>query len=82
MVRGARELGAEVQHLHTVGQGCPDLLIAFRGRWYVVEVKAEDGKLTPDEEDWHERFSRQAPIEVWRDWDDVVRTLLGNEDGN
>jgi hypothetical protein len=80
IVRALRAVGAEVQPLHTVGHGCVDLLVAYRGAWYVGEVK--DGakvksaqKLTPDEIEWHERFSRVAPVNVWTCQDDALRTI-------
>ena len=80
IVAAARAVGAEVQHLHALGKGCPDLLVAFHGNWYVVEVK--DGnkppsarRLTEDEAEWHEKFGRCAPVHVWETVDDVLRTL-------
>lgn len=76
LVRMARELGAEVQHLHAVGQGCPDLLVAHRGHWFVVEVKTKEGHLTDAQLEWHEKFGDYAPVYTWRSCDDVVRTLL------
>jgi hypothetical protein len=63
-----RKAGATVQHLHAVGEGCPDLLVGYRGANYLVEVK--DGakvpsarKLTPDQVVWH------------RDWRGSVRVV-------
>jgi len=80
IVAAARAVGAEVQFLHSVGGGCPDLLVAFHGQWYVVEVK--DGakppsarKLTPREVTWHEKFNHYAPVHIWETVDDVLRTL-------
>ena len=53
-----RGYGATVQSLATVGKGVPDLLVGYRGRNFLMEVK--DGskipslrKLTPDQEIWH-----------------------------
>jgi hypothetical protein len=50
--------GATVQYLHTLGQGCPDLLVGYRGNNYVLEVKDGDKppsrrRLTKDEDRWH-----------------------------
>lgn len=56
-----RLVGCTVQHLHTIGKGCPDLLVGYQGRNYLFEIK--DGelppsgrKLTEDEKDWHDSW--------------------------
>lgn len=58
VVEALRAVGASVQHLHKVGQGCPDLAVGYRGATYLIEVK--DGrkppsaqKLTEAQERWH-----------------------------
>lgn len=38
-----RAMGASVLSLAAVGKGCPDLVVAFRGRTYLAEIK--NGKL-------------------------------------
>ena len=38
-------LGASVLNLSTVGRGCPDLLIGYRGKSVLVEIK-RDSKAT------------------------------------
>ena len=38
-------LGASVLNLSTVGRGCPDLLIGYRGKSVLVEIK-RDNKAT------------------------------------
>jgi len=53
IVRALRDMGAFVQSLADVGKGCPDLLVSFRGAWFVFELKSPGGKLTDDERDWH-----------------------------
>jgi hypothetical protein len=61
IVEDLRAIGASVQSLASVGKGCPDLLVGFRGSNYVFEVKNPDvppsrRQLTPDEIKWHERW--------------------------
>lgn len=57
-----RQAGATVQHLHAVGQGCPDLLLGYRGRNYLVECKAGRGRLTPAQERWLRTWNGQACV--------------------
>ena len=67
IVHALRSMGCSVQHLHSVGQGCPDLLCAIHDINFLVEVK--DGiqppskqALTPDQVDWHNQW--RAPVHV------------------
>lgn len=80
LVKQLRDLGAEVQHLHQLGGGAADLLVAYRGRWHVAEVKNPDQppskrKLTPDEREWHDHFNPFAPVFIWETIEDAVRDL-------
>lgn len=52
-----RDAGAEVTSLHKVGQGVPDLLVSFWGKWFLMEVKdpakaPSARKLKKSQEDW------------------------------
>lgn len=67
IVEYLRKRGATVQPLHTVGRGCPDLLVGHGGKNYLLEVK--DGekpksaqKLTPDEDAWHFMWLGQVAV--------------------
>lgn len=62
IVRALRATGARVQHLHTVGKGCPDILVGFRGVNYLLEIKSAGGELTPDEAGWHGTWAGQVAI--------------------
>ena len=80
VVAALRAVGAQVQSLAGVGAGCPDLLVAFRGLWYVLEVK--DGtkplshrKLTPAEAEWVHTFGDVAPVFVVNSVDDALRAI-------
>jgi len=72
IVKALRTLGCSVQHLHSVGAGCPDLLVGYKGFNILLEVK--DGnkspsqqKLTPDQIIWH------------RDWRGHVNVVNSSE---
>jgi len=67
IVAALRAVGATVQHLHTIGDGCPDILVGFRGVNVLLELK--DGKnvpskkqLTADEQNWHKFWFGQVDI--------------------
>jgi hypothetical protein len=66
IVAALRAMGASVQCLHTVGQGCPDLLVGRQGVNLLVEVKRGKSGLTPDEQIWHA---------AWRGHVAIVRTV-------
>ena len=44
IVAALRKIGASVLHLHTVGKGVPDLLVCYRGRTLMLEVKRPSEK--------------------------------------
>ncbi|HEY9692231.1 MAG TPA: hypothetical protein V6D15_08510 [Oculatellaceae cyanobacterium] len=67
VVRALRELGVSVQLLHTVGKGCPDLIVGHDRKNFLIELK--DGskppskqKLTPDEIEWHRNWQGQVSV--------------------
>jgi hypothetical protein len=75
-----RGVGAFVQSLAGLGQGVPDLLVGFRGVWYVFEIK--DGakrpsarRLTNDEIGWHTIARLHAPTHTVTSIDDVAAVL-------
>lgn len=59
-----RNLGATVQSLHTLGRGCPDIIVGWRGRNYLFEIKTTPvgWKLTPDEKKWHNEWRGQVCV--------------------
>lgn len=67
IVAALRAAGATVQHLHEVGQGCPDILVGFRLKNYVFEIKNPDlvWDVTPAQVIW---------IRDWRGRVNVIET--------
>jgi hypothetical protein len=58
--------GVTVQDLHTVGKGCPDILVGYY-RWptrlnFLFEIKSPGGKLTGSEPEWHARWRGQVAV--------------------
>ena len=67
IVAALRAIGCTVQTLHTVGKGCPDILVGCRGTNLLMEIK--DGqkptsarRLTDDEAKWHEEWLGQVIV--------------------
>jgi len=77
VVQALRACGYGVQSLATVGKGCPDLLVSARGRWYVLEVKAEKGKVRDLQATWHGQHC--APVHVVRSAEDAVNAISVRE---
>lgn len=62
VTQALRQAGATVQPIHTVGQGCPDLLVGFRDCNYLLELKDGRGKLNDREREWHAGWKGQVTI--------------------
>ena len=63
IVKELRRVGMDVQHLHGVGQGCPDILVGYRGRNILLEIKKDEkAKLTPDQVIWHQTWRGQVAV--------------------
>lgn len=75
IVKALEDCGAGVQSLANLGDGVPDLLVAFRGRWHVMEVKAGKNKLTADEQKWIDRFAPAAAVHIVHDVDEALRAV-------
>lgn len=83
-MKALRKAGAIVQHLHQVGDGCPDdgcpdLLVGYRRQTHLLEVK--DGakipskqKLTEDEQEWH-RIWRGLPVAIVHSEEEALRAI-------
>lgn len=80
IVEALRAVGATVQLLHTVGNGCPDVVCGYRGKNYLFEIKDGErnrNRLTLDEQLWIETWEGQ--VEVVCDPSDAL-TAIGAVD--
>jgi len=63
IVKELRRLGMEVEHLHSVGKGCPDILVGWKGKNCLLEIKRDEkAKLTPDQVLWHHSWKGQVAV--------------------
>lgn len=70
--------GVTVKHTHMVGDGFTDVVIGFRRKNYLLEIKDPSKppsarRLTEDEKKFHEEWTGQ--IDVVETIDDVLRIL-------
>lgn len=75
ITRTFQALGCTVQDTSQVGGGFPDLVVAVFGTSYLVEVKSDDGKLSPSQVGFCDRW-RGAVYMVKTD-NDVVNMVQG-----
>ena len=73
LMAAARALGWSAVSIATVGDGCPDAIVAKGERTYLVEFKAGTKTLTPAEERWHREWL--GVVHIVRDVTDLL-TLL------
>jgi hypothetical protein len=82
IVAALRAIGASVQPLHTIGGGCPDVLVGFRGVNWALEIK--DGKkppsaqtLTTDEANWH--IGWEGDVHIVRSVEEAIAIVTGEK---
>lgn len=77
IVARLRSIGVWVQHLHAIGNGCPDLLCWHRGRYFLLEVK-DDGE-RPTKQQAEYMAACPGEIHVARTPEEAVRAAVGEE---
>ena len=80
IVQALRQVGASILHLHTLGRGVPDLLVAKHDRMWLMELKDGDKspskrKLTPDEVKWIDAWP--GPVYVVESVEDAIAIVTG-----
>lgn len=71
IVTALETVGALVTRVSGAGQ--TDLIVAFRGRVYLLEVKARKGRLTPAQEKFYARWFEY--VHIVRKVDDALRVV-------
>lgn len=67
IVKELRAIGATVMHCHTLGHGAPDIVVGYRGKNYMCEIKdpakyPSQRQLTLDEVIFHAEWNGQIMI--------------------
>lgn len=62
IVSALRDAGCLVVSLASVGLGIPDLLVGFRRKNYLMEVKGPKGELNELQEVFHRRWEGQVAV--------------------
>ena len=79
IVHALRTFGATVTDLSMVGQGCPDLLVGFRLKTFLIEIKRDSkAKLTPPQIKWHDDW-RGGSVSRIESIDDAIALLQSVE---
>ncbi len=76
--RNLRLIGATVKDLGDVGEDFPDILVGYRGRNYLFEIKTLEGKLSKGQQEFQEIWNGQvATIRTTQEAFDIlgVKTL-------
>lgn len=56
IVKTLRKIGCKVTDLSRVGEGVPDILVWYRGRFLLLEIKVPGGKLNDRQAKWHSEY--------------------------
>ena len=62
VVKALRGAGMCAYSIAQVGGGVPDILAAWRGFNFLIEVKGESARLTADEQKFHDTWAGQVAI--------------------
>jgi len=74
IVSQLRHIGATVVDLAKVGKGCPDLLVGWRGKTYLMEIKTKTGHMRTTQEQFFRSWTG-GHIAVVRSFDDAYNVL-------
>lgn len=64
IVDGLRGIGCGVLDMAKLGKGVPDILVLFRDRCWLMEIKDQGGSLTDSEQRWHRAWPGEVHV-IW-----------------
>ena len=78
VVETFEKMGASVLHTHQLGQGAPDIVIGYKNKNVLIEIKdskkpPSKRRLTPDEEKFHKLW--KGDIRVVESADDAANII-------
>lgn len=62
IVASLRVIGCSVLSLAGNANGCPDILVGWRGKNLLLEIKGPKGSLTPDQVIWRDQWRGQSAV--------------------
>jgi len=74
IVGDLRGLGIDVYVSSGIGGGFPDIVVAYAGRNWFIEIKTETGKLTKDQKKFISKWS-QGQYSICRSTEGVLETI-------
>ena len=76
IVNALRGIGASVTSLAGVGNGVPDIIVGYNYQNYLMEIKGQNGVLTPAQIIWHENW--KGTVYVVRTAEEAISILQGD----
>lgn len=73
-----RDAGCKVTQIASASgeKGIPDILVSFRGQWFVAEIKGPRGVLSTEQVRWH--AESRAKVHILKTVDDAL-SMIGVE---
>lgn len=73
IVAALRAIGCTVQDLHEVGRGVPDIMVSYKGKLFLFEIKMAGKYQNSLEKQW--AYKWQSPVYVVRSAEEAVKIV-------
>lgn len=75
IVQVLRRVGAKVKDTHILGNGFTDIAVLFHGVVHLMEIKVPGGKLTPDEQEFHDAWGDSPFVHIVYSVEEVLEAI-------